>query len=522
MHSGRSPERIGGEREGVRLANVRRAPAPGTPVQRMLFLQRAAGNTAVTQALGGARERAGDSAEEQAGGQSGDRSAVAAAKAGLTRSLVGHNVQIPLVTAHFVKGRLDDRINDGPLFSQQELGWIEALSGEPGWLHRRHLCTIAEADAYIAADDHRAWIKRPTGQRLVIASRYWHNPPASATGRTPTRPEHHIARFLATRRAASPQRRLLEQERDDQIRDTFLDTFVAPGLKDSHSNAEEHRRRDKHANEMLTRIFVILQHGLKVYEPGEGHVDYREGDVARALAHGGRVNIRIPKITAGENPYALTNHLGATRGDRGEAVAPTQKRSFATHHMGIGWDDGPRSGRFKEKSGLAYSLQNKFADPRTKLYGADPAAGGLGNLDFNGETILPDGSNGHIFLGLKLPTIHRPGALQVGIETTAPGKTSGVGYKHTWRSSEKKSSPVSSFHGHKQDKIGGGKTGDNQRFVDLDEFRSPEHPDWLGFLQHLQEEWEAKLNAARDDAQRRTVYAELIGRRRLADQEDQS
>ena len=142
------------------------------------------------------------------------------------------------------------------------------------------------------------------------------------------------------------------------------------------------------------------------------------------------------------------------------------------------------------------------------LYGVDLAAGGLGKKDFNGDVILPDGAHGHLFIGFTKPTKKKDGALQIGIETTAPGAHSLVGYKHNWNSTEATANPESSFFGHKMQKVGGGKLSGNQRLVDLNK------------LERDGKKWEEQLdeiarlfNQALAQGDERDVYGKLVGPR---------
>ncbi|MGH1551544.1 hypothetical protein ACRAWF_03110 [Streptomyces sp. L7] len=134
---------------------------------------------------------------------------------------------------------------------------------------------------------------------------------------------------------------------------------------------------------------------------------------------------------------------------------PVYRRAFATHPMKIGDNsaDGTR-GDFVEKGEIGATLRN-WGDPHSHLYGLPMALGGLGNTDYHGDTILPNESYGHMFMGYKPPTHKRDGALQVGIETAGPRGKTPDGYKHGLTSSEKNSNPVSQVGGHKDDKLGG-------------------------------------------------------------------
>src|SRR5690606_11168611 len=127
------------------------------------------------------------------------------------------------------------------------------------------------------------------------------------------------------------------------------------------------------------------------------------GDVVRALAHGGRVNIRIPALRDGDDPMALTDFLGATR--NGQLTEATSKRAFATHRTAIGKNKEGEEGTFQEKGGTLTSLTNMVTPSlpergveRPRMMGVDIAGGGLDSRDWNGEVVLPNGSHGHMLL----------------------------------------------------------------------------------------------------------------------------
>jgi hypothetical protein len=263
------------------------------------------------------------------------------------------------------------------------------------------------------------------------------------------------------------------------------------------------------AQHILTRILLILQEGLEVYDKSQRqHVDYKSGDVVRALAHGGRVNIRIPALTGTHTAWDLTDWIGITQG--GHKAPGVKARSFGTHHMTIGENKrGPGSGSFKESGGTGASIANT-PDMDIRLFGLDLAAGGLGKLDFNGDVILPDGGHGHMFIGLTKPTKKKDGALQIGIESTAPHAPSPVGYQHTVTSTEATANPESSFYGHKMQKVGGGKLAANQRLVDLNKLQQ-NGQDWLQALQGFEALWNGYL--ASQQGNERQAYELLAGPR---------
>jgi hypothetical protein len=176
--------------------------------------------------------------------------------------------------------------------------------------------------------------------------------------------------------------------------------------------------------------------------------------------------------------------------------------------IGANKPNKPGSGSFKEKGDKGAAMSNKKAGSAVKLYGMNVSAGGIGNKDFNGDVILPDGAHGHMFIGFKKPTRTKDGALQIGMETTGPGAPSLVGYEHNWNSTEATANPESSFYGHKTDKIGGGKLSKNQRMVDLNRLQTAGST-WLDHLNVIEQEWN-KLLAAADSEE--AAYEKLVGK----------
>ena len=279
------------------------------------------------------------------------------------------------------------------------------------------------------------------------------------------------------------------------------------------NDADEMIAANAQAQHILARILLLLQVGLQVYDPTPAkHVDFKTGDVVRALAHGGRVNIRIPALLGqnkADGAYALTDWIGIT--DEGNAVDAVKERGFGTHHMNIDENKkGAGHGQLRRGGGKGASMSNKTSKG-VKLFGLDLAAGGLGRRDFNGDVILPDGGHGHMFIGFTKPTTKTDGALQIGIETTGPGADSLVGYKHDWNSTEATANPESSFYGHKMQKSGGGKLATNQRLVDLNKVQTDSGQKWLDYLAAFGTLLDASL--AHANGQERGVYEVLAGPR---------
>ncbi|WP_052347161.1 eCIS core domain-containing protein [Streptomyces prunicolor] len=425
-----------------------------------------------------------------------------------------------------VRAVIHTRVRSGPGFTDAELDAIGAVESEdPKWLKTVGICTRAEADAYIKAGDFHSWLQQPEGKRLLVATLRWRQEVADrAEGKStdkPTRSDYQLARHMAMHDKDTPEaeKEQLTGERNEQIFQTFVTTMAPPGIDDNVPDAAKHRERVQRGTDVLTKIFLILKEGLKIFNPETGMHDDFKDDIAHALAYGGRVNIRIPQLADGQHGYELPQWLHITKENvqpwqrMSKPEEPVYRRKFATHHMEIGKDNPDGTpGKFVEKGEFGATVQNWF-DPSTHLYGMPLAAGGMGNLDYHGDTILPNESYGHMFVGYKTPTSTKPGALQVGLETTGPGGTTPDGYKHGITSSEKNSNPVSQFGGHKDDKPGGNAPlSSSQRHVDLDKFG-----DWVQQLKDLEKAWKAELDKAKTDEERAALYRDLIGKRTNTD-----
>ncbi|MFD7710881.1 DUF4157 domain-containing protein [Streptomyces sp. NPDC059786] len=444
------------------------------------------------------------------------------AAARLARLLVGEDHEGGEVTDKAVRRAIHRRVRGGPSLSDDELQAIETVASEnPRWLRSVGLCTRAEAEAYMSAGDFRDFLEQPEGERLLMATLRWHQAvEAHSKGEEqvkPRRTDYQLGRHMAMHADDTPQpvKDRLTQERNDQIFSTFTATLMPPGIDDDARDAAKHRARVARGTELLTKIFLILKEGLKVFNPAEGiHEDFKD-DVAHALAYGGRVNIRIPQLADGQHGYELPQWLHITKEDRkfwepaSTPEKPVYRRGFGTHHMQIGDNqkNGTR-GTFVEKGEIGATVRN-WLDPHSHLYGLPLAIGGMGNKDYHDDTILPNESYGHAFVGYKPPTRKRDGALQIGIETAGPGGRTPDGYAHGLTSSEKNNNPVSQIGGHKDDKPGAdAPLSASQRYVDLQEFG-----DWVQRLKAMENEWTTALAAAKTDEERQALYRGLFGKR---------
>ncbi|MET8943297.1 PE-PGRS family protein [Streptomyces sp. NPDC004542] len=437
---------------------------------------------------------------------------------------------------------LDRRVMRGEVFGERDLADIKQLSEvNPDWLKKVGIGTYDEAERYTEGP-FKDWLRLDSGKRVLTATlavRKNHPVVRDAAVATPTDPAYTLGRFMLTQASgtAPSERKQLEDERNRQVRDTAVDTLYPEGMAPDRRHpgsvpaegtplggkkgkAPDYVRRDAGGREMLTKILLVLRHGLQLYSPEErSHVVDHEKDVIRALAHGGRVNVRIPALSSKDEPaYALPHFLGVTKdATEAEPAQDVSKREFATHRTHIGANKGEELGTFQEKGGILASAANKlsFGPSSPVLWGQDISGGGLGSKDWNGDMVLPNGSYGHVLLVYHRPTMERDGSLQIGIETIAPGADSPVGYQHDFRSTEATANPESVLHGHKQDKIGTGGLSKNERFVDL-RAMAASHPsgDWRVYLDEIKQDWDKALAATEPvSKERRALYEQLVGPR---------
>ncbi|MER6154071.1 PE-PGRS family protein [Streptomyces sp. NPDC001868] len=447
---------------------------------------------------------------------------------------------------------LERRLVLGMAFQEDELRDIEILSAKrPGWLNSVGIGTLAEGRLIAegkgrAADsgksssrkgkgkdlggndaqaevsereraDYSAWLKLSPGRRVLAATLAFQAQTPVPGASTPTNPAYTLGRFMRTNEQGpdDPERKTLENERDEQIRETAVDTLFPEGLREEQKHesvgdgatkeVKELKGQDDFARNILTNVLLILRHGLQVAGKDGNYVDYKDGDVIRALAHGGRVNIRIPALREGESPDQLLDFLGVT--EEGNLHKHAVERDYATHRSSIGKNKDGEPGSFKEEGGVGAAVKNKLSEytpgmTTPKLLAANLSGGGFETKDWNGDVVLPNGSYGHMLLVFTAPTGDKDGALLVGIETVAPGARSPVGYHHGVRSTEATANPESILHGHKQDKIGATRA----------ELGKMGGEDWHAFLQTIKQDWVAKLEAAKDTAQKRKLYEELVAR----------
>lgn len=460
---------------------------------------------------------------------------------------------------------LSGRITDGPLFNDNEVAAVQQASKTVhgrAWLQHAGLFNLTEASNYLAAKQYQGWLKLTPANRLLLAALAWKWQLKSF----PPTPAYSLARHMVLKLTGDEMpedRQQIEDDRDADIRRTWVDTLAETQLNDPATQAiasgavmtmPEGRRgtvaekigvsprqprtnvaqianENTSAAEIIKRVFLVLQAGLKVYRTADGdHVDFRAGDVARALAHGGRVNIHIPPLTGGQTGEELPEWLGIRAGGR-SAGNHVFKRGFGTHDVEI----RPGAGGSEEMIETGGAGANVKHLGSKAVYGMNAAVGGLGKRDCNGDVILPDGSHGHMFIAFIPPTAALGGSLQIGMETTAPGSPSPVGYAHTSKSTEATANPESSSYGHKSDKIGEGAPakvnllGRHKTRVTDPKATVPQYVDlaeislaqinggqWRDYVEALRAGWLEPALAGRDAQAQRPALEKLVGPRGIA------
>ncbi|WP_246144496.1 hypothetical protein [Actinacidiphila oryziradicis] len=190
-----------------------------------------------------------------------------------------------------LKRTLDRRVMRGETFNDQDLADIERLSKvNPRWLESVGIGTYEQAQAYLQGQ-FNDWLKLPAGKRVLTATlavRAKHPAVRPEGEDAPTSPDYTLGRFMLTQASGtSPgERTLLEDERNRQIRETAINTLHPAGIAPEHRHPSEiptavaptgkgkgkgtvpdYVAKDARARAMLTKVLLILRHGLKLYDP---------------------------------------------------------------------------------------------------------------------------------------------------------------------------------------------------------------------------------------------------------------
>ena len=207
------------------------------------------------------------------------------AKANLKASIGGK-------TAADCKKKLEKRFPKGPLFSDADLVSIQALeTTKEGtkWLEEIGIGSWAEANQYLTKADYKEWLKQLPGKRLLIATIAWKNKIGANHENPP--PSFTLGRAMAiqtgdhTGALDAQAKQQAEKERDDQIRNAFVNTLMPVGPKEllevqlnAPNKANEMIAANAEAQKILARILLLLQVGLQVYDPKQAkHVRLQDG-----------------------------------------------------------------------------------------------------------------------------------------------------------------------------------------------------------------------------------------------------
>ncbi|MDJ1169894.1 hypothetical protein PMG71_10695 [Roseofilum sp. BLCC_M154] len=219
--------------------------------------------------------------------------------------------------------------------------------------------------------------------------------------------------------------------------------------------ARQLREQTESAQNILRRIFIVLHSGLKYRDDTADKIfknDWPE-TVAVALSHGGRVMVKLPAISKGQDRNEFINWLlGNTSKEKdskgskkpnqvsSEKIADTDygkaqvdTRDFSTHDIDIG-----KTETFTELNPMG----NNSKGQSEEHYGMDIPLGGLGREDLAGEVTLPDGSHGHMYIFYEPPTLDKPGGLLIGAETSRMGRTDVYGQYHDAKGTSAEFSPT--------------------------------------------------------------------------------
>ena len=335
--------------------------------------------------------------------------------------------------------------NPARLLTQAEITEIQRLStggaaaGLAGSqaLTDRGLMDYQAMVAYANGNNFSNWETLPKPTRLQVATHQWgvHNPPNVDMS---NKPGYWKARSIDANNPASATTGASRQAIYNRDRDIWIYTLNEPSqaakarIPGTQQQQQQLLITNTAVRRILQRIFALLHLGL-TYRNGNNPYQAWTQHVAVALSHGGRVNVKLP-VNSGDD---ILNWLFVSPAIKDQAGVGT--RASSTHNIKI-----TQGGQFQEKKEL-------FKFIGMTHYALNLAVGGIGNLDVNGNPILPNGSYGHLYLGYRKPEANTMGGMLIGIENDAYGSTNPLGHKHGLSAKEAEMSPTG---GLKVDKIG--------------------------------------------------------------------
>jgi hypothetical protein len=377
------------------------------------------------------------------------------------------------------------------LLTLDEITAIETLSSSrqgQKWLYDKGFLPNYEVEKYAEGKSFTDWSERTYKHKIQIATYQYNNGLTNTPGYW---------------KALSVYKQTAEiYEMDTQ---KWADTLEIPEEKKKHESEksedeksiDKYRQKTAYAIEIVKRVFLILQAGLQWSNENKDWGDNLSEwtkPVAVALSHGGRVNIRIPKVKSQGKEHEFIDWLLGTQSNKIQyslaKFSGVTTRAVSTHNINIKDNKSKLNYLPFRKKITQNEKKTKVKENSSKLgywsfmseiihYGLNLPIGGLGKQDINGDVILPDGRYGHLYLGYVPPTTKKDGGLLIGLESDAYGAPgpNPFGHEHTKRAKEAEFSPTGGLKG---DKIGSKEGG---RKVDLTKMGD----NWLDQLKQFEQ-----------------------------------
>jgi hypothetical protein len=224
--------------------------------------------------------------------------------------------------------------------------------------------------------------------------------------------------------------RVLTERDEGEVRASLAQEH---GLDDE--KASDYAKKYAYSTQLLRRFFLILQAEL-TYTNDQKSLDALKdwpATVAAATSHGGRTIIRLPKAASRKESGFNHPMMQYLFGSKEEATSAGMfNRHGGTHNVLFKKAGKNTSGALREGQGMIKGFLASLFNNGYTHYGLDAAVyGAIGEKSLSGKTILPDGTNGHLYIGVKLPTTKNDGAVQIGIEEDRMNAGDGIyGHRH--------------------------------------------------------------------------------------------
>lgn len=247
----------------------------------------------------------------------------------------------------------------------------------------------------------------------------------------------------------------------------------------------------------MAHIMLSMQLGqIGIHDASGGSSSYGAGkaydpSMASLLSYGGRVNFNFGTSSGDRNANDVYRAMMELDGGQdsdaqitAQARATKTSRPFATHKLKVEKEGPlkkilhkishtpPKEPVLEEKHGSGAAV-NALFDREFKHRGFNPAIGGAGRIGYraddtaspetvtrDGHVIKPDGTNGHVYLGIHSSSKDTPGGMMVGLETSAAGKKNLMGKAHDAKAARAPFSPTGAVKTGRHGAEYGGRTVD--------------------------------------------------------------